>query len=208
MRPFCLLVSSALGVKIINLFQWITGFPIRIKVAKLFNSYEGEKDNWKYINTKYSPYYLGSKCQKDFSKYFKGSLTVNTNTAEEAIKWLNTCTYEENNGKWKHPIELEKTKKGDCKDFCLWLWRSLTESDYEALFVSGERIRDGGCKQHAWVVFMSNNKQYIIDPLSLSENSILELDKYKDKYIPWLAVTNTIKYQIYGGYIRNNANNP
>jgi len=88
---------------------------------------------------------------------------------------------------WQLPELFEETKKGDCEDFALWVWRQLLHMNYPARFVWGSAGRYG--EGHAWVTFHREGRVYLFEPLSwtvglkLPRLSIL---RYKPKFsISW-----------------------
>lgn len=75
------------------MLDWLKRFPERIATAILFNKYNGDKDNWIYLDVKFSLYALGYKTKKDMSWYFDGDSKINTIDIQELCDWLIECEY-------------------------------------------------------------------------------------------------------------------
>lgn len=186
------------------MLDWFKRFPVRIAMAKLLNSYGGDKDNWKYSDVKFSLNTLGYKCRKDISWYFSGKSEVEIKDIQELCNWLIETEHEPeiNAGIWKHPSEFEKSKKGNCVDSSLWAWRKLTELGLNSEFIVGERNLDGTPKQHAWVVYEGSDKnRMLIETVSKDiERMLYSVNNVDKLYIPWASVDNNFQNRLYGGY--------
>ena len=103
-------------------------------------------------------------------RFLSQPLTVHCSDLEEIRKFIVGCRYvsdQEQFGRrdyWLPPEQFEVTKKGDCEDFALWVWRQLMTMGYKARIVFGRSGRYG--EGHAWVVFQEDGKHYLLEPLA------------------------------------------
>lgn len=101
-------------------------------------------------------------------RYVTQPLTVKCQTLDDLRKFLRTCrgvSDKEQFGKedhWMPPEDFEKSRKGDCEDFAMYVWRQLLQMGYKARFVGG-RVDDSPVK-HAWVTFEKDGKHFLLEP--------------------------------------------
>ena len=103
-------------------------------------------------------------------RFLSQPLSTRCASLQEIRGFLRTCNYvsdEEQFGKrdhWMPPEQFEIAKKGDCEDFAIWTWRQLMNLGYKTRLVFGRSGRYG--EGHAWVMYFSNGKHYILEPLA------------------------------------------
>ena len=101
-------------------------------------------------------------------RYVSRPLTVKCAGIQDVRRFFLTCravSDEEQFGKddsWQPPEDFERTKRGDCDDFTLWMWRQFLALGYDARFVVGRHGRYG--IGHAWVEFFENRKCFLVEP--------------------------------------------
>jgi transglutaminase superfamily protein len=102
-------------------------------------------------------------------RFLSQPLSVKCENIHDIRKFLRECHYEydiDQFGKddyWLPPEEFEKTKKGDCEDYSLWVWRQLMNLGYKCRFVAGHSGKYGN--GHAWVTLQKDGKDYLVEPL-------------------------------------------
>ena len=160
------------------------------------------------LEVSFHPRLMGNRCLKNIDEYFHGESKVSANTLNEIEDWLSGCGYQERlnveglSDSWLHPLEFENRRGGHCVDFALWCWRKLCELDIKAELMIGERYRDGAYRQHGWVIFTDQGKEYLFEPLPITgQLMISELDEIKERYTPWLSISGDLKYFLFGGYV-------
>jgi len=103
-------------------------------------------------------------------RFLSQHLAVHCSDLEEIRKFIVGCRYvsdQEQFGKrdyWLPPEQFEVTKKGDCEDFALWVWRQLMIMGYKARIAFGRSGRYG--EGHSWVMFERDGKHYLLEPLA------------------------------------------
>jgi Bacterial transglutaminase-like cysteine proteinase BTLCP len=103
-------------------------------------------------------------------RFLSQPLAVHCSDLEDIRKFIVGCRYvsdQEQFGKkdyWMPPEQFEVTKKGDCEDFALWVWRQLMTMGYQARIVFGRSGRYG--EGHSWVMFQANGKHYLLEPIA------------------------------------------
>ncbi len=191
-----------------GMIQWIKKFPVRIATAKLLIRSDEELVPWSSIAVSFSPNLMGYRCVKDINIYLDGKSKVSVDTLEAIQDWLKDCHYkarvdaDELSLEWQHPLEFENTRGGHCVDYALWCWRKLNEIGMEAQLMLGERLRDGEYRQHGWIVYEKQGKEYLFEPLPVSRNNMVEnFHIVRSNYIPWLSITSELNCLLFAGYI-------
>jgi hypothetical protein len=110
----------------------------------------------------------------------------------EMRKFLYTCRWVDTHHRevgdyWQPPEEFEESRKGDCADFALWVWRQLLDMGFAARFVTGSAFKFG--EGHAWVTFERNGKTFLLEPqrrnLSLRMPRISTLTYHPETSVGW-----------------------
>lgn len=100
-------------------------------------------------------------------RFLSQALTSQCKDMSELRRFLLSCRYltdKEQFGKddyWLPPEQFEATRKGDCEDFALWVWRQLIGMGYRARFVVGRSGRYGD--SHSWVTFEDNGNWFLLE---------------------------------------------
>lgn len=91
---------------------------------------------------------------------------------------------------WQLPEETEKKGRGDCEDKAIWLYSKLIREGFEDVRLVIGKYRDSSTSFHAWVVWYSGDKIYILDPTK--NKGIWDIKDYPSGY-----------YKPYYSYYRN-----
>lgn len=105
---------------------------------------------------------------------------------------------------WMAPTDFEITKRGDCDDFALYIWRQFMEMGFKTRFTIGDCSRyDTG---HAWVTLSINGQNYLVEPLA---RGVKQLPRFFQlKYKPMISVElvdNKLRYFQHSNYQYNPA---
>jgi len=150
---------------------------------------------------------FGPGASVEFGSYLEGESKVYVRSPTEVAMWLLQCQYASDvdlhgeEDAWLHPATLEFVRCGDCEDFALWAWRKLVELGLDADFVIGNRrLSDGAVQRHAWVVYRSNDGEFLFDAVERSLERILRpLDQVRADYEPQVGVTPVAARYVYAG---------
>jgi hypothetical protein len=150
--------------------------------------------------------FYGGGANRKFDYYFSGHSRVSVSSVREIVEWLLGCEYvsdpEQFNKRdhWQHPVDFEKTRRGDCEDFALWAWRKLVELGHDAEFMVGKWLHDGRVGTHAWVFLRHEGEQFVLETTGRSPERIVKLhEDAVEHYVPFAAVDNQLQKKVYNG---------
>src|SRR5262249_16815971 len=141
------------------------------------------------------PALFGPGSQRQFRDYFDGESAVRVESIDDIATWLGQCEYISDRDLfnerdlWQHPGSFERLRRGDCEDFALWAWRKLSELGIEAELYVGRVHFEGESRQHAWVVYRVNRRDFLFEPAARNRARMIRpLRDVKDEYVPHFAV--------------------
>lgn len=171
----------------------------------------GERaDRWECIEYPVPHQLLGSGARQDLSWYFSGESTVAVHHFEEICDFLLGCTYMSDPALfqepdfWQHPTTFEHTRKGDCEDHALWVWRKLRELGHAAHLVTGSCGLEGlDPNGHAWVVFEANDELLLLESTAKKRSSLVRpLAEVRHYYNPYASVDHDLRMFVYAGLVQ------
>ncbi len=138
-----------------------------------------------------APKYFGPGSQHSFNWYLQCDSAVAVQSIGEVCRWLHACEYMTDLDQfrtidyWQHPVEFERTRRGDCEDHALWAWRKLIELGYAAEFMVGTSYRNNPAGEyHAWVVFTRKDRRYLLESAYKHAQMIAPLVEVQRLYDP------------------------
>ena len=150
--------------------------------------------------------FYGGGANRKFDYYFSGQSRVRVNSVRDIVDWLLGCEYVSDpeqfkkRDHWQHPVDFEKTRRGDCEDFALWAWRKLVELGHDAEFMVGKWLRDGRAGTHAWVFLRHDGKQFVFEATGRGLERIVKLHQDEmDNYVPFASVDSELRKKVYNG---------
>jgi len=169
---------------------------------------ETELDIWEPVDRHVPDILFGKGIKHDFPHFFQQTSNVTIKNIESMCEWLLECDYVQDivqflkKEHWQHPVEFEQTKKGDCEDSALWVWRKLVELGYQAEFVVGMWVGDTRHSAHAWVVFDDKGERYLFETVIKDRKKMITpLNDIGPSYIPFAAVNGEFKRCAYMGLL-------
>lgn len=178
------------------------------------NDDSGSHHLWKSKHQNLPLKFYGGGASRNFEYYFSGQSRVRVGSVRDIVEWLLGCEYvsdPEQFGKrdhWQHPVDFEKTRRGDCEDFALWAWRKLVELGHDAEFMVGKWLHDGRVGTHAWVFLRHEGEQFVFESTGRSPERIIKLhDDEMDNYIPFASVDSQLRKKVYNGMLHWVMNN-
>lgn len=158
--------------------------------------------------------FYGGGANRKFDYYFSGQSRVRVNSVRDIVEWLMGCEYVSDpvqfnkRDHWQHPVDFEKTRRGDCEDFALWAWRKLVELGQDAEFMVGKWVHDGRVGTHAWVFLRHEGEQFVFESTGRSLERVVKPHQDEaDNYIPFASVDSQFRKKVYNGmmhWIMNN----
>lgn len=158
--------------------------------------------------------FYGGGANRKFDYYFFRQSRVRVDSVRDIVEWLLGCEYvsdSEQFGKrdhWQHPVDFEKTRRGDCEDFALWAWRKLVDLGQDAEFMVGKWIHDGRVGTHAWVFLRHEGEEFVFESTGRTPERIVKLHQDEsENYIPFASVDSQLRKKVYNGmmhWIMNN----
>jgi hypothetical protein len=103
-----------------------------------------------------------------FGRFFSQPVSQHCRDLADIRSFLRTCRYVSDQRQfgtddlWVSPEQFETSRKGDCEDFALWVWRQLVDLGFECRFVGGSSGFYG--EGHAWITVVIAGKQYLLEP--------------------------------------------
>lgn len=150
--------------------------------------------------------FYGGGADRPFDYYFTGQSRVEVSSINDIITWLLGCEYVpdpvqfEKRDHWQHPVDFEKTRRGDCEDFALWAWRKLVELGHEAEFMVGKWVRGKRIGTHAWVLLEHEGNRYLFESTGRTPARVLRPHKdAMQQYIPFASVDRNLRKKVYNG---------
>ncbi|CAG0926423.1 hypothetical protein TFLX_00074 [Thermoflexales bacterium] len=165
---------------------------------------EGVRGSWGKKAVRKAPQYFGAGSKRDFNWYLQQESAVAARSIDEICSWLQACTYEIDPKQfhtpdyWQHPIEFERTRRGDCEDHALWAWRKLIELGHTAEFMVGKTyLRNPSGDYHAWVVFTRKDRYYLLEAAYKQAQMMAPLEEVQQLYAPDYSVDHQLQTYSY-----------
>jgi hypothetical protein len=166
-----------------------------------------EDDPWQRSNHRVPVQRFGPGSLREFQWYFQGDSTVQVQSVEEICAWLAECQYVHDKELfnetdfWQHPRTFEYLRRGDCEDHALWAWRKLLGLNIQAEFISGETLKEEGCRGHCWVHVRMKEGEFMFEATAKDAASMLfPLEEARSGYRPHFAVDGSFRSYAYAGY--------
>jgi hypothetical protein len=170
-------------------------------------------DAWELIPdvpVRLSAFGLGSV--RPFEYYFEGTFVTPISTVDDLCTWLRECVYESDLDQfgeadvWQHPVDFERSRRGDCDDHALWAWRRLIELGYDAqLFAGLAACSESQWEFHIWVVAeLTPGRPLIVETSAKGPRPmLLPLNASRSQYRPFCSVDRQFHRYCYGGLLRH-----
>lgn len=194
-----------LARSVIGLLQWLGGAQ-RVPDTRMGGAQATSQHLWEWRHQNIPLRFYGGGADRKFEDYFSGKSGVPVSTVGDVVEWLLGCDYvsdpQQFNKRdyWQHPVEFEKSRKGDCEDFALWTWRKLVELGHDAEFMVGKWIHDGRVGTHAWVFLRHEGEEYVFETTGRTVERIIKPhEDVLDNYVPFAAVDRELRKKVYNG---------
>ncbi len=194
-----------------RLSQWISGGDADRKQGLLDERSHHEEhaeslDLWQSRYQNIPLKFYGGGADHPFEHYFSGASGVAVSSVDEVVRWLLECEYVTDpeqfrkRDHWQHPVDFEKTRRGDCEDFALWAWRKLVELGHDAEFMVGKWVRGSRAGTHAGVLLEYDGEHYLFESTGRAFNRVMRpYEQAFPHYIPFASVDRDMRKKVYNG---------
>ena len=109
------------------------------------------------------------------------------NKVERALERAHEMRYQndEHGDHWQNPAQTQRRGGGDCEDLSIWLYARLIENGVHGARVCVGKKSPRDSQFHSWVVWLTGDKTYILDPTvsgSASDARLCPAGYYKPYY--------------------------
>ena len=141
------------------------------------------------------PRFFARGSRHPFGWYFDGELSIEVEGLDDVSRFLHGCRFQNDHAgdQWRHPVEMERFRFGDCEDHALWAWRRLVELGFDAELVVGRRTG-----WHAWVHVTLDGERHLFETTLKSEPMLWPLAEKLGEYEPHYGVDGTMQTYLYG----------
>lgn len=118
-------------------------------------------------------------------------------SAEDLMKVAHSFRYQSDKGYdfWQSAEKTDSTKKGDCEDKAIWLYKAMRKLGYRNVYLNVGRYKPSAPNLHAWVTFLDESGNIrLMDP-ALQQRAWNIQDAPGNLYQPLFAFSGNERYR-------------